>query len=136
MAELCFNDADITINSVNLSDHVKSVTINYSAEMLETTAMGEDSKTRIAGLKDYSVEVEFNQDYATSEVDATLFPLVGADSFAFSVKPTSESVSATNPNYNGNVLLESYSPIGGAVGELATVSVSFQGDGSLTRSTS
>jgi len=133
MAELVLKDASVVINSVDLSDHVSSVTVNYSAEILDKTAMGADSRARLAGLKDFSLDVEFNQDYAASEIDATLFPLVGAAAFAVVIKPTSGAVTATNPSYSGNALLESYSPVGGAVGELAKVSVSMPGDGDLTR---
>lgn len=136
MAELAFTDASVTINSVDLSDHVRSVTIDYGAEILDKTAMSNTSRARIAGLKDWSATIEFNQDFVTSEVDATLFPLVGAASFTLSILPTSAGVSATNPNYNGNCVLESYPPMGNTVGELATVSATFQGDGDLTRSTS
>jgi predicted secreted protein len=128
-------NAYVVINSVNLSSYVRSVTINYGAEMLEKTAMSANSKQRIAGLKDWSVDIEFNQDFAAASVDATLFPLVGAASFPIEIRPDAGAVSATNPKYTGNALLESYPPISGSVGELATVSITLQGDGDLTRAT-
>ena len=133
MSEIVLKDASVIINSVDLSDHVTSVTINYSAEILDKTAMGANSRARVAGLKDFSVDVEFNQDYAASNVDATMFPLIGAAAFPIIIKPTSGAVSATNPSYTGNALLESYGPVAGAVGELGKVSVSMPGDGDLTR---
>jgi len=133
MAELVLTDASVTINSVDLSDHVKSVTINYSAETQEKTAMGDTTKTKLGGLLDWTLEVEFNQDYAAANVDATMFPIVGT-SVPVSVKPTSGVVSATNPNYNGNAILESYSPLGGSIGEVLTTSVTLSGNGTLTRS--
>ena len=39
MAVFAFTDASVTINSVDLSDHVKSVTLSLTAEELDTTAM-------------------------------------------------------------------------------------------------
>lgn len=135
MATLVFKDAFVSINGVDLSDHVKSVTVNYSAEMLDATAMGNDTKISKGGLKNWSVEVEFHQDYATSNVDATLFPLVGS-TFTVIVRPVkATAVSATNPNYTGTGILESYSPIGGAVGELAATSITIQPAGTLSRAT-
>jgi predicted secreted protein len=128
-------NAYVVINSVNLSNHVRSVTINYGAEMLEKTAMSANSKQRIAGLKDWSVDIEFNQDFAAASVDATLFPLVGAAAFPIEIRPDAGAVGPTNPKYTGNALLESYPPISGSVGELATVSITLQGDGDLTRAT-
>lgn len=137
MGQLVFTDAKVVVNSVDLSDHVKSVTVNYKAENKDKTAMGDTSRRRMAGLKDFDVQVEFHQDYAAAKVDATLFPLVGAAAFAISVVPVkTDAVSATNPNYNGNVLLENYSPVTAQVGELGTVTVGFPGDGDLARSTS
>lgn len=95
--------------------------------------MGSTSKRRLVGLKDFSVELEFHQDYAAAQVDATLFPLVGAAPFAIAIRPTSAVVSATNPEYQGNAVLESYPPIDGAIDEVLTAGASFQGDGDLTR---
>lgn len=131
----CFKNAKVIINSVDLSDHVRQVTINYSAEMLEKTAMGDNGKTRVAGLLDFSVDVEFNQDYASGKVDATLFPLVGAAAFPIAINPTNAAVSPTNPTFSGNVLLETYPPLGGNVGALLTTTAKFSGDGVLTRAT-
>ena len=133
MAVFAFTNAKVTVNSVDLSDHVKSVSINYSAEELDDTAMGDTSKSRIAGLKDWSVEVTWNQDYATGKVDATCWPLVGAAAFPIAVVPVNAAVSATNPNYNGSCVLTSYAT-GNGVGELASGTTTFAGDGTLTRS--
>lgn len=133
MSVLVLKNAYVLINAVNLSDHVKSVTINYAAEIIEKTAMSANSKQRIAGLKDWSVDVELNQDFAAASVDATLFPLVGAAAFAIEIRPDAGVVSATNPKYTGNALLEKYPPLSGSVGALATVSITLQGDGDLTR---
>lgn len=131
-----FNNAKVTVNSVDLSDHVKSVSISYGAEELDDTVMGDTAKSRLPGLLDWSAEVEWVQDFAASEVDATLFPLVGAASFTFAVVPVNAAVSATNPNFNGNAILTSYQPMGGTVGQLLMAPSTFQGDGVLTRATS
>ena len=137
MAKIILKDASLVLNSVDLSDHIKSVTIDYSADQEEATAMGDDTHVNIAGLKKWSVSVEFHQDYAASSVDATLFPLVGADAFTVVIKPKSDAVSATNPSYSGSATLEDYgSVVGGDVGSLASTSVSLQSAGTLTRATS
>src|SRR6266581_6013513 len=102
MATLVFTDASVKINTVDLSDHVKSVKLNYSADLLDATAMGMTSKARKGGLKDWDVEIEFYQDYAASKIDATIQPLVGVQS-AFELIPVrGTGVSATNPRYSGN----------------------------------
>jgi hypothetical protein len=135
MTTLVLTDASVVINSVDLSDHVRSVTINYSADMVEDTNMGDDTHTMLGGLKNWSMDIEFAQDYAAGEVDATLFALVGT-SFTIDVKPTSGAVSATNPKYTGTGILESYNPVSGSIGDLATASVTVQAAGTLSRATS
>ena len=136
MAEFVLTNAQVVINSVDLSDHVRSVTIDYSAETPDATTMGALAKRRLPGLLDWKVDIELNQDFAASSVDATLFPLVGAAAFPISILPVNSSVASTNPNYNGNCLLATYPPLGGNVGEVATAKCSFVGSGVLNRSTS
>ena len=136
MAVFAFTDASVTINSVDLSDHVRQVSLSLSAEELDTTAMSATGyRTRAGGLKDGSLTVEFNQDFASSEIDATFNGIIGTV-VAFVVKPTSGSVSSTNPSYSGNVLITEYMPLANAVGDLATVSMTFPTSGAVTRATS
>lgn len=135
MATFAFTDASVVINSVDLSDHVRQVTLNVQADQLDDTAMGDTYRSRIGGLKDWSVTVEFNNDFAASEVDATLWPLLGTTT-TITVKPTSAAVGATNPSYSGSVLVSQVQPLGNSVGDLATTSVTWQGAGTLTRATS
>jgi hypothetical protein len=135
MAEFIYTNAFLSIGGTDLSDHVRQATITYNAEMQDKTAMGDLTRTRLGGLKDWSLEVNFNQDFAASNVDATLFPIVG-DSVAIILRPDAAAVSPTNPNFTGNAILESYAPLGGNVGDMAETPVTFQADGTLTRATS
>lgn len=135
MAVFVFTDGRVEINSVDLSNHVRKVTLTPSADAQESTAMGATYRARIGGLKDWKVEVEFNQDYAASNVDVTLFALLGSTT-TIKLRPTTGSISATNPEYSGSVLLSEYVPIDGAVGDLAMAKASFDGAGTLARATS
>jgi len=135
MAKFVLTDASLVINSVDLSDHVTSVTLNYEAELGDDTTMGDDTRTNLGGLKNWSIDVEFTQNYASGKVDATLWGIVGT-SVAIVLKPTSGSVSATNPSYSGNGVIGSYSPIGNSVGDVAMAPVTIAPAGTLTRATS
>lgn len=128
-----YTDAVVIINAVDLSDHVKSVSLVYEAANLDDTVMGDDTVSGKGGLFSWSVDVTFLQDYASGKVDATLFPLVGTDSFTISVQPVSGAESATNPKYTGPVILTSYTPMAGSVGDLAEATVSFAAAGTLTQ---
>lgn len=134
MAVFVFTDGRVEINAVNLSDHVRKVTLSPSADAQESTAMGATYRSRLGGLKDWSVEVEFNQDYASGSVDATLFALLGSTA-SVKVRPTTAVISPTNPEYNGLALLTEYTPMDGSVGDLAMATASFEGAGVLARAT-
>ena len=133
MATLMYSDATFVCNSVDLSNHVRSLTLTYEAEMLDDTVMGTSgTRSNRPGLKNWSFEVTFLQDFAAGSVDATLFPLVGAVAFPVTSKPTSAAVSVTNPQYSGNAILESYPPIAGEVGAMAEATASFRAGGGST----
>ncbi len=137
MAKVVFSSAYVSINSVDLSTRVRSVSINYSADEVEQTTMGDGTHLFLGGLKNYSVDVEFAQDWAAANVDATLFSIVGT-AVQVEVRPATGSRSATNPGYNATMLLPEYNPIGNAVGDLATATARFVPGGAsptLLRST-
>jgi len=135
MAALVLTNAYITINSVNLSDHITSVTINTTEDVIDTTAFGSTARTRVAGLLDNSVVIEFQQDYAASNVEATIYPLVGSTTTVV-VKPNGSTTGATNPSYTFTALVSEWQPLNGAVGELATASVTWPISGTITKATS
>lgn len=134
MATVVYDNASVTINSVDLSDHVKTCTIKYSADMQEDTAMGDTTHSKKGGLFDWSMDIEFYQDYAASKVDATLFSLVGS-TFTVTVRPDAGSVSSTNPNFTGTGILSSYQPMGGSVGDLMMAPITIEAAGTLSRAT-
>ena len=135
MARIVLTDVEVTVNSVDLSDHIASVTIDQSFNEVTTTAFGDAGVTRIAGLEDSSVSLEFHQDFAASSVDATLNALVGTTTSVV-VKPTSSAVSATNPSYTMTCLVNQWNPISGGAGDLSTVSVTWPVSGAITRAES
>jgi len=91
-----------------------------------------ETRTRMGGLKDWSMDVEFYQDYADNNLDETLFAIVGS-TVALIVRPTTAAASAGNPAYTGTGIMESYQPIAGEVGTLAMTTVRFVAAGDLTR---
>jgi hypothetical protein len=135
MARIVLTDASIVINSVDLSGFIASVSITTSEDVVETTGFSSTSaagRTRVAGLADNSVTLEFHQDFATSAVEQTIYPLIGTTT-AVVVKPTSAAVSATNPSYTFTALVSEWQPLSGSVGELATASVTWPVSGAITK---
>ena len=136
MAIQVLTDVMVSVNGVDLSDHVDSVTLNYSADMLDKTAFGTaGTRQRVGGLKDWSLAIQVQSDEAAGSVSATLFPLVGASVPIIVRTRKGVAISATNPEYRGNAVLENFNPLDGGIGELARSGCTLQGDGGLTRAT-
>jgi hypothetical protein len=133
MAKIVLTNAVVTVNAVDLSDSVSSITLNSSFDVVETTAFSSTAAhTRIGGLADNSISLEFHQDYASGEVEATIFPLLGTVT-TVTVKPVSGATTATNPLYTVSCLVSEWTPLNGAVGELATASVTWPVSGAITK---
>ena len=134
MAVLVLTDAVITVNSVSLSDRANSISLNYEIDSVETTAFGSNGHKFTGGLQNCSLDIEFMQDFAAANVEATIFPLVGTTT-TVTVKASSAATSATNPIYTlTGAFLAAHTPVASAVGELAMTSLSFTG-GVLTKAT-
>ena len=123
MAKFVLKTATVTVNAVDLSDHISSVTIQTQYDSIDVTAFGSTYKEILSGLGDATITLDFFQDFAAAKVDATLWPLIGT-TFPVTVKPTSASVSTTNPRFDMTGTLLTYNPIAGNVGAASTTSVS------------
>jgi hypothetical protein len=134
MAKFYAQDYKITVGTANLSEDIASVTLDITSDEVETTAFGSTYRTRIGGLKDASVSLDFHQDFGAGSVDSLLFPLMGS-TVAVKIAPTSGSVTATNPEYRFTALVTQYQPFAGAVGDLATLSVTWPVSGEVVRGT-
>ena len=136
MARIVLTDVGVIIDGTDLSDHVASVTINQNVDAVETTAFGDGGRTRVGGLEDSSITLDFHQDFAAGDVDATIAPLVGGTA-AFDIGPfgTAVAASGTAPRYTGTVLLTEWTPLNGSVGDLSTASVTWPVSGVVARGT-
>jgi hypothetical protein len=124
MAVYMSNGVVVTLNSVALSDHVTSATINRIFEELEVTAMGDSSRKYTKGLETSTVALDFLSDTAAANVNATLQAAWGT-TVTLTLKQTSAAVSATNPLYSTTVLVNNTTDINGAVGDIASQSITF-----------
>jgi len=134
MARIVLIDAKITIGGVNLSDHITSVALSTSDDVVDTSAFGTGAaRVRVAGLADNSVTLEFQQDFAASNVEATIYPMLGSTQTVVVTPTSATGGTATNPSYTFSALVSEWQPLSGAVGELATVSVTWPISGAITK---
>jgi len=128
------NGVVLTVNAVDLSTLVSSVTINRSFDELEVTAMGDSGHKFVKGLEASSITIDFFNDEATAKTLQTLQSVWGT-STTVTVKQTSATVSATNPLYTMSCLVNNTTPINGAVGDLSTQSVTWNVNGTIAVTT-
>ena len=128
MAHEVLKNCYVAINGTDLTSHVTSVTLDYSADMVEDTTFGQGTHGMRAGLLNWSISLEMNGEGGAATVEGVLWPLVGDDT-GFTVvirRINGDAVSASNPEYQGVGVLESFSPLSGAIGELWTTSPTIQ----------
>jgi hypothetical protein len=135
MAIFVATDFSVSINgSTALASYLTQVELKATANDVTTTAFGSSWVTRVAGLKEGTLTLAFNQDYAAATVDATLWPLLGSNATVV-IKPTSSAVGTANPAYTAICLVTDLTPVSGQIGDLATFSVTWPTNGTVTRAT-
>ena len=143
MARLVLTNVEVTIGGVDLSNHIASVTLGSTYDVLDTTAfkggnVPDAARERTAGLVDNSVTFEFHQDFANAGVDSTpveqtIYPLLGELTTVVVQPVASATQGPTNPTYTFQALVSEWTPLNGAVGELATASVTWPISGMITK---
>jgi hypothetical protein len=136
MAKQVLTNVAVTFGTAaqDITNFVASITLDLTKAEVPTTSFGSGGAvTRIAGLQDNSITLELHQDYPTIE---KLFydAWAGGTAVPMTVKPNGTGVaSSSNPSYAFNVLPLTWTPIAGAVGDIATASVTYPIDGAVTK---
>ena len=135
MAKQVLTNVAVTYGTAatDISAYVTSITLSTTAAEVVTSAMGSSAVTRIQGMIDSSVTMELMQDYPTIE---KLFfdAFTAGTAVPMTVKPNgTAAASSTNPQYAFSVLPTSHEMIKGAIGDLATMSISFPISGVITK---
>jgi hypothetical protein len=134
MPRIVLTNASVTFASTDVSSYVSSITLSTSLDVVDTTSFGNTARTRVAGLADNQVTVEFFQDFGSGLLESIIYPTIGT-SAAMVIKPVAGTTTATNPQYAFNALVSEWQPLSGAVGELATASVTWPISGAITKTT-
>lgn len=140
MAKLVLTNAYVVLASTDISTYVSSVSLSTTLDVVETTAFGDTARKRIAGLADNSITLEFHQDFASGALEQLIYPSDATSKIgtavAMEIRPVNTTVATTNPKYTFNALITEWTPVNGAVGELATISVTWPISGAITKATS
>ena len=135
MAVFMSNKVGVKVNTVDLSDHVTSATLNRTFEELIVTAMGDSGQKQVKGLETSNVTLDFLNDTATANVLQTLQAAWGTNVTVVLLQDKGTAVSATNPLYTMTCLVNNTTDINGAVGDLSTQSVTWNVSGTVAVTT-
>ncbi|MGA5472525.1 hypothetical protein ACPCUK_27600 [Streptomyces arboris] len=133
MAKMVLLAAHVSLAGNDLSDRTRKGELTVEVEDKDVTTYASLGwKEVIGGLKSGELGLEFLQDVAASEIDSIMWPLLGTV-VPFTVRLDASAVSASNPEWTGNVLINAWNPIEGGVGDEASVSVSYPTSGAVDR---
>ena len=128
----------LTINAVDLSDQCTSAVLSQVQKAENASTFASNDSFYVTGMTDHTFEVELFMSYAASETWATLQNLVGTQT-TVTISPTAAGLAtptATAPRFElVNCYLAELPLIDASLGELSSISLSFQG-GTLTTVTS
>ena len=135
MAIYLNNKVGIKVATYDLSDLVTNVTLNRSFDELEVTAMGDTGHRYVKGLEASSVTIDFLNDSATNKTLQTLQSEWGKTTAVVLIQDKDAAVSATNPLYTFNVLINNTTPINGTPADISMQSVTWNVQGATTVAT-
>jgi len=135
MAIFLQNNVGVKINSVDLSDHITSVTLTQNFDELEVTALGDSAHKFVKGLEASTLTLNFLNDFAASSVQATLQSAYGTTVTAVLLPVKGTAVSATNPLYTVSIIVNNLTPLNGAVGDISNSSMSFTCNSTVVQTT-
>jgi len=135
MAIFLQNNVGVKINSVDLSDHVTSVTLTQNFDELEVTALGDTAHKFAKGLEASTLTLDFLNDFAAANVQATLQSAYGTTVTAVLLPVKGTAVSATNPLYTVSILINNLTPLNGAVGDISNSSMTFTCNSTVVQTT-
>ena len=122
-----------TVPSIDISSYVSAINLTQIVDEIEVTAMGDSAHKFAAGLQAAILTIDFFNDWAASQVMATLNAAFGTTLAVSMITVKGTLVSATNPSYQFSILVNNLTPVGnGGVADEATSSLSFTVNTALT----
>jgi len=112
MAEHMMQNVKILIGSYDMSGKSNSVTLNYTAEMLDRTCFGSSARKRLAGLIDF--DFRLSGYWGSTNVDNAHFAAIGSSERVLSVTASSTDGQTA---FLSRAVLSEYTPAG-TIGDL------------------
>ena len=136
MAKFVVTANTVQLNGNDISANCARAELVINAAEVDVTDFGSQGWTEvIGGLKSGTVSLDFHSDFGAGAVYSLFQTLVGTIGTVTLIAGNGTAPSATTPRYTATVLVNSFTPVAGAVGDLSTFSVSFPTTGAVSYAT-
>ena len=136
MAKFIATGTKVSLNGSDISSSCARAELVINAAEVSTTDFGSQGWTEvIGGLKSGQVSLDFHADWGVGAVSNLFKDLVGTIGTVVLVTANGTAASPTTPAYTATVLINSFTPVAGAVGDLSTFSVTFPTTGAVSYAT-
>lgn len=138
MAKHVLYNASITLNSVDLSDHVESVSFTVELNDQDAAAMQDVEDYSMPSTRKVSdIKFKMYQDFASSKTYATLMTLwTNRTSFNAVIKADSGANATTNPQFTVSSFIKSFPVVDGKRGDRHMTDLVLKPAGVMTIATS
>ena len=135
MAKYVVTGNKVSIAGTDVSAGVARAELTITSTEVDVTDFASGGFTEVVGgLKSGSLSLDFHSDFATDGINDVLTEdLVGTLVEIILIAGNGTAATAETPSYTANFLINSLSPVSGAVGDLSTFSVTFPMSGSVAK---
>ena len=135
MAKYVVTGNNVSIGGTDVSASVARAELTITSTEVDVTDFASGGFTEVVGgLKSGSLSLDFHTDFGAGSLNTVLTEdLVGTLVEIVVIAGNGSTASADTPSYTANFLINSLSPVSGAVGDLSTFSVTFPMSGTVTK---
>tara|TARA_R110000868_G_scaffold6656_4_gene37456 strand:- start:9189 stop:9602 length:414 start_codon:yes stop_codon:yes gene_type:complete len=136
MSKFVATGTTVTFNATDISSSLTRGELVVNSAEVDVTDFGSAGWVEvIGGLKSGTVSLDFQADYGAGGVNELFADLLGTIGTVTIITANGTAASATTPIYTTEVLVNSFTPVSGAVGDLSTWTVTFPTSGPVTYAT-
>jgi len=128
MAKFVMKNLTVTINGTDLSDHISEIALETRQPEVDSSAFGTGWRTFVSGLKEGTLTLTIQSDFNASSTNTIITPLLGA----YATVVASGTLGSNATSGTAVCYVNSVTPIGGALGDLAVQNLTWPTHGTVT----
>lgn len=137
MAKYVVTGNTVTFNGTDISSSVARAELVITSTEVDVTDFASGGWTEVVGgLKSGTVSLDFHSDYGVGGLSTVIGEdKVGTIGTVVIIAGNGTAASGTTPSFTATCLINSVTPVSGAVGDLSTWTVTWPTSGEVTKAT-